>query len=153
MPSVHVAKQGQIIVLCLRRLTSPAPMLPAQPNQSLIDGLTVLQALAVSTEPVGGRALARELGLEATRVNRLLKTLAYLGMARQTPKRKYLPGPAMHVLSAQSLFGSGLIRRALPVLENLQQSGHVVALGVLWRGPVCYPLPLGTRGTSAHPPG
>ncbi len=113
-------------------------MLPAQPNQSLIDGLTVLQALAVSTEPVGGRALARELGLEATRVNRLLKTLAYLGMARQTPKRKYLPGPAMHVLSAQSLFGSGLIRRALPVLENLQQSGHVVALGVLWRDQVCY---------------
>jgi DNA-binding IclR family transcriptional regulator len=113
-------------------------MLPAQPNQSLIDGLTVLQALAVSTEPVGGRALARELGLEATRVNRLLKTLAYLGMARQTPNRKYLPGPAMHVLSAQSLFGSGLIRRALPVLENLQQSGHVVALGVLWRDQVCY---------------
>jgi DNA-binding IclR family transcriptional regulator len=113
-------------------------MLPAQPNQSLIDGLTVLQALAVSTEPVGGRALARELGLEATRVNRLLKTLAYLGMARQTPNRKYLPGPAMHVLSAQSLFGSGLIRRALPVLETLQHSGHVVALGVLWRDQVCY---------------
>jgi DNA-binding IclR family transcriptional regulator len=113
-------------------------MLPAQPNQSLIDGLSVLQALAVSTEPVGGRALARQLGLEPTRVNRLLKTLAYLGMARQTPNRKYLPGPAMHVLSAQSLFGSGLIRRALPVLESLQRYGHVVALGVLWRDQVCY---------------
>jgi DNA-binding IclR family transcriptional regulator len=113
-------------------------MLPAQPNQSLIDGLTVLQALAVSTEPVGGRALARQLGLEATRVNRLLKTLAYLGMARQTPNRKYLPGPAMHVLSAQSLFGSGLIRRALPELEKLQETGKVVALGVLWRDQVCY---------------
>jgi DNA-binding IclR family transcriptional regulator len=82
--------------------------------------------------------LARELGLEPTRVNRLLKTLAYLGMARQTPNRKYLPGPAMHVLSAQSLFGSGLIRRALPVLERLQETGHVVALGVLWRDQVCY---------------
>ena len=117
----------------------PVPqMLPAQPNQSLIDGLTVLQALAVSTEPVGGRALARQLGLEATRVNRLLKTLAYLGMARQTPNRKYLPGPAMHVLSAQSLFGSGLIRRALPVLEALQETGKVVALGVLWRDHVSY---------------
>jgi DNA-binding IclR family transcriptional regulator len=113
-------------------------MLPAQPNQSLIDGLSVLQALAVSNEPVGGRALARELGLEPTRVNRLLKTLAYLGMARQTPNRKYLPGPAMHVLSAQSLFGSGLIRRALPVLERLRDTGHVVALGVLWRDHVCY---------------
>jgi DNA-binding IclR family transcriptional regulator len=44
----------------------------------------------------------------------------------------------MHVLSAQSLFGSGLIRRALPVLESLQRYGHVVALGVLWRDQVCY---------------
>jgi DNA-binding IclR family transcriptional regulator len=113
-------------------------MLPAQPNQSLIDGLSVLQALAVSKDPVGGRALARELGLEPTRVNRLLKTLAYLGMARQTTNRKYLPGPAMHVLSAQSLFGSGLIRRALPVLEGLSRFNHVVALGVLWRDQVCY---------------
>lgn len=114
------------------------PQPPAQPNQSLIDGLTVLQALAVSREPVGGRALARDLGLEPTRVNRLLKTLAYLGMARQTPSRKYLPGPAMHVLSAQSLFGSGLLRRALPVLEALGRFELVVALGVLWRDHVCY---------------
>ncbi|HEY7118600.1 MAG TPA: IclR family transcriptional regulator C-terminal domain-containing protein [Tepidisphaeraceae bacterium] len=113
-------------------------MLPAQPNQSLIDGLTVLQALAVTKDAVGGRALARQLNLEPTRVNRLLKTLAYLGMARQTPNRKYLPGPAMHVLAAQSLFGSGLIRRALPLLEGLQRHGHVVALGVLWRDQVCY---------------
>jgi DNA-binding IclR family transcriptional regulator len=44
----------------------------------------------------------------------------------------------MHVLSAQSLFGSGLIRRALPVLESLHRYGHVVVLGVLWRDQVCY---------------
>jgi DNA-binding IclR family transcriptional regulator len=44
----------------------------------------------------------------------------------------------MHVLSAQSLFGSGLIRRALPELEKLQETGMVVALGVLWRDQVCY---------------
>ena len=63
--------------------------------------------------------MARQLGLEPTRVNRLLKTLAHLGMARQDPDRKYLPGPAMHVLSALSLFGSGLIRRAIGPLESL----------------------------------
>ncbi len=119
---------------------APQPLThpPAQPNQSLIDGLTVLQALAVSQGPVGGRALARELNLEPTRVNRLLKTLAYLGMARQTPDRKYLPGPGMHVLAAQSLYGSGLVRRAIPVLERLAQFGRVVALGVLWRDQVSY---------------
>jgi len=114
------------------------PRLNAQPNHSLIDGIQTLQALATSSEPMGCRDLARRLGLEPTKVNRLLKTLAYLGIARQTADRKYAPGPGMHVLAAQSLFASGLIRRALPVLERLRQFGHTVALGVLWDTSVSY---------------
>ncbi|MFV3130967.1 IclR family transcriptional regulator [Niveispirillum sp. KHB5.9] len=110
----------------------------AQPNQSLIDGIATLQALAASPAPVGNRELARQLGFDATRVNRLLKTLAYLGIARQTANRKYTSGPGMHVLAAQSLFASGLIRNALPVLEKLRRFGHTVALGVLWRDNVSY---------------
>jgi DNA-binding IclR family transcriptional regulator len=110
----------------------------AQPNQSLIDGITVLQALATSTEPVGCRELARRVDLETTRVNRLLKTLAYLGIARQTSDRKYRPGSGMTVLAAQSLFASGLLRRALPALEGLRRFGHTVAMGVLWRDNVSY---------------
>ena len=39
-------------------------MLPAQPNQSLIDGLECLQALSSTDRPVGSRELARMLGLE-----------------------------------------------------------------------------------------
>lgn len=112
--------------------------LNAQPNQSLIDGIATLQALASSPEPVGCRELARQLGANPTRVNRLLKTLAYLGIARQTANRKYTAGPGMHVLAAQSLFASGLIRRALPVLEDLRRFGHTVALGVLWNDNVSY---------------
>jgi DNA-binding IclR family transcriptional regulator len=114
------------------------PKLNAQPNQSLIDGIVTLQALATSPEPVGCRELARRLDLDATKVNRLLKTLAYLGIARQTSDRKYTAGAGMHVLAAQSLFASGLIRRALPVLENLRHFGHTVALGVLWEKNVSY---------------
>ncbi len=110
----------------------------AQPNQSLIDGITTLQALATSPEPVGCRELARRLGADPTKINRLLKTLAYLGIARQTANRKYTAGPGMHVLAAQSLFASGLIRRALPVLEGLRRFGHTVALGVLWGDSVSY---------------
>lgn len=110
----------------------------AQPNQSLIDGIATLQALASSPEPVGCRQLARQLGIDATKVNRLLKTLAYLGIARQTSSRKYTPGPGMHVLAAQSLFASGLIRRALPELEQLRRFGHTVAMGVLWGDSVSY---------------
>lgn len=112
--------------------------LNAQPNQSLIDGITTLQALAVSPEPIGCRELARQLGFDATKVNRLLKTLAYLGIARQTANRKYTAGPGMHVLAAQSLFASGLVRNALPVLETLRRFGHTVAMGVLWNDSVSY---------------
>jgi DNA-binding IclR family transcriptional regulator len=114
------------------------PKLNAQPNKSLIDGITTLQALATSPDPVGCRELARRLDIDPIKVNRLLKTLAYLGIARQTADRKYTAGPGMHVLAAQSLFASGLIRRALPVLENLRRFGHTVALGVLWQDNVSY---------------
>ena len=110
----------------------------AQPNQSLIDGITTLQALASSPEPIGCRELARQLDSDPTKINRLLKTLAYLGIARQTANRKYTAGPGMHVLAAQSLFASGLILRALPELEQLRRYGHTVAMGVLWNDSVSY---------------
>lgn len=110
----------------------------AQPNQSLIDGIATLQALASSLEPIGCRELARRLELDTTRVNRLLRTLAFLGIARQTANKKYTAGPGMHVLAAQSLFASGLVRRALPELERLRRFGHTVAMGVLWRDSVSY---------------
>lgn len=113
-------------------------MLPAQPNQSLIDGLACLQALASVGQPIGSRQMARELGLEPTRVNRLLKTLAHLGIAQQTADKQYVPGPAMHVLAAQAMFGSGLLRRSLKPLESLSRFRLAVAMGVLWRDHVSY---------------
>jgi DNA-binding IclR family transcriptional regulator len=111
---------------------------PAQPIQGLIDGLAVLQELAAGAEPVSGKELADRLGLEATRTNRLLKTLAYLGIAYQTAERRYASGPGMHVLAAQSLFASGLVQRALGPLEELTKLQMVVAMGVLWRDRVSY---------------
>jgi DNA-binding IclR family transcriptional regulator len=113
-------------------------MLPAQPNQSLIDGLACLQALASAGAPVGSREMARQLDLEPTRVNRLLKTLAHLGIAQQTPDKQYVPGPGMHVLAAQAMFGSGLLQRALSPLESLHRFKLSVAMGVLWRDHVAY---------------
>ena len=117
---------------------STTEMLNAQPNFSLIDGINVLQALAISETPIGGRELARRLNLETTRTNRLLRTLAYIGLAQQTRNRKYLPGPGMFVLAAQSLFASDIIRGAIPHLESLRQYNLTVAFGVLWRDTVSY---------------
>ncbi|MDU0354753.1 helix-turn-helix domain-containing protein [Paraglaciecola aquimarina] len=63
----------------------------AQLNQSLIDGIATLQELALSSDPIGCRALARRLNMDPTRVNRLLQTLEHIGIARKTAKRKYAP--------------------------------------------------------------
>ncbi|MBU3005273.1 IclR family transcriptional regulator [Paraglaciecola arctica] len=110
----------------------------SQTNQSIVDGIAVLQALAVSSTPVGGKELAEQLGLETTRANRLLKTLASIGITQQTVGRKYQPGPGMHVLASQSLYASGLLRSAMPTLEKLSFFGRTVALGVLWNDSVSF---------------
>ncbi len=113
-------------------------MFPQQPNRSLIDGLLVLQTLTVAAKPMGSRQLGRELGLESTRVNRLAKTLAGLGFLQQNADRKYLVGPGVHLLAAQGLHASGLLRAALPELEALQRFRFTVSLGVVWRSQVSY---------------
>jgi DNA-binding IclR family transcriptional regulator len=108
---------------------------PPQANQSLASGIACLQALATAGRPLGSREIARLLGDEPTRTNRLLRTLASLHLAEQTADRKYRPGPAMHVLAAQSLHGSALLTSALPHIRSLraERGGDVaVALGVLW---------------------
>jgi DNA-binding IclR family transcriptional regulator len=113
-------------------------MLPHQPNESLIAGLACLQAVASSRKPIGVRETARLLNLEPTRTHRLLKTLAHLGVVAQTAENKYISGSGMHVLAAQSIFASGLVRKSLPHLEALQQHGFLVAHGVLWKDQVSY---------------
>lgn len=112
--------------------------LPAQPIKGLQDGIIVLQQLANSREPISSLELANELGIEKTRVNRILKTLSHLGIAYRTTSRKYTTGPGMHVLAAQSLAASGLFRTSVKHLEELEKLGHLIALGVLWRDKVSY---------------
>lgn len=133
--NVRNSVQTEAMAAQLRSVTQTAG---SQANQSIIDGISVLQALATSEEPVGSRELARRLGLENTRVNRLLKTLASIGMAEQNAVRKYRPGPGMHVLAAQSLYASGLLRNAIVSLEKLAYFKLTVALGVLWQNSVSF---------------
>ena len=114
-------------------------MLPAQPNRSLIDGIRCLQILSTNPGPIGTRELARRLEMETTRAHRLLKTLAHMGMARQNRNAKYMPGPAMHVLAAQSLYSSGLIGNATkPLLDLHRKVKLITAFGMLWERNVYY---------------
>lgn len=113
-------------------------MLPGQPNQSVLDGMRCLQELAASQEPVGVRELARRLKLDATRVNRLLRTMAHTGMLQRSKKGTYAPGPALFVMSTRNLYGSGFFRRVLGVLESLRAEDLTAGMGTLWNTHVSY---------------
>ena len=113
-------------------------MKPYQPNESLIDGFSILQVLAGSRAPISCTELSKELGIEITRVNRILKTFAYIGVTHQTSSKKYIPGPGMQVLAAQSLYGSGLLQSSMKLLKGLMKHNMVVALGVLWMDKVSF---------------
>lgn len=110
----------------------------SQPNQSLIDGIRCLQYLVTSGRAIGCRELARLMGINATRVNRLLMTMAAIGLTQQDEQRRYLPGPGIHALAAQAIRGSTLFSQALPLLERHAPKDIVVALGVLWEDQVIY---------------
>ncbi|MCP3967352.1 MAG: helix-turn-helix domain-containing protein [Lentisphaerae bacterium] len=120
---------------------------PAQKVNGLIDGIAVLQELAMADGPVSNKEIAEKLGVNKVRANRLLKTLAYVGLASIDGARKYSIGPGVHVLAAQSMKASGLFQQALPVLKRLTETGKTVALGVLWKGLVCYIYHNGRGGT------
>ncbi len=116
-----------------------APRSSAQTNQSIQRGLDCLLAVVEAEGPVGSREVARMLGMDPTKANRMLRTLAGIGLASQSAKRKYLPGPGLHVLAALSLRGSRLLPVAFPHLKALgAELRRKVALGVLWRRQVCY---------------
>nr|WP_159465166.1 IclR family transcriptional regulator [Scandinavium goeteborgense] len=110
----------------------------SQPNQSLIDGIRCLQYLVSSGRAIGCRELARLMGINTTRVNRLLMTMASIGLTMQDEQRRYLPGPGIHALAAQAIRGSALFSHALPILERAAPGDLVVAVGVLWEDQVIY---------------
>lgn len=110
----------------------------SQPNQSLIDGIRCLQYLVSSGRAIGCRELSRLMGINTTRVNRLLMTMASIGLTQQDAQRRYLPGPGIHALAAQAIRGSALFSQALPLLERYAPKDIVVAMGVLWEDQVIY---------------
>lgn len=128
-------------------------MLPFQPNQSLQDGIQVLQTVVANDEPIGSREVSRRLGMDPTRTNRLLKTLAAMGMLLQTRNRKYTSGHGIHVFAAQSLRASGLLNAAIPHLEKLHELGYLVSMGVVWHDRVSYLYYRQCTSTTVDDPG
>lgn len=124
-------RPAQLVVDASRR--------PSQPNQSVMDAVRVLQAVTFHSRPVSASELARELGVDVTRAHRLLRTLSLLGLTYQTRKKRFTPGPAMHVLATQALLNSDLAFAARGPLDALhRETGREVALGMLWQDYVSY---------------
>jgi DNA-binding IclR family transcriptional regulator len=121
------------------RIVVDAARVPSQPNQSVMDAVRLLQAVTFHSRAVSASEIARELGIEVTRAHRLLRTLSLLGMTFQTRKKRFTPGPAMHVLATQALLNSDLAYAARGPLDSLhQETGLEVAMGMLWQDYVSY---------------
>lgn len=119
----------------ITRRTKP----PAQINQSIRDGIECLLEIASLEHPIGSRELARRLNQDHTRINRIISTLSYMGLADQTADRKYIAGTGLLVLASLSLRSSPVYRCAMPHLEELgKHTGYQVALGLRWRTNVTY---------------
>ena len=103
------------------------PIKPAQPNQSIIMGVTVLQEVVTANIPLGSREVARRHNLEHSRVNRVFGTLVHIGIRRQDDRKKFSAGPGIHALSARSLHASGLVPGCLGPLSELLRPGATVA--------------------------
>jgi DNA-binding IclR family transcriptional regulator len=108
-----------------------------QANAGLLRGLRILEAVS-GAGSIGSRELAKQLGEDHARVQRLLKSLRTEGYVQQGPDRKYVPGPAIHLVSARCFGTSPLLRAALAVLRPLHAEGHHMALGLLKNQEVCY---------------
>lgn len=126
-----IAPPGAIVV--------NADEMPHQANKSLIDAMNVLRTVVVVGREIGASELSRELGLDFTRTHRLLKTLAAVGMLYRTESRKFVAGPATHVLANQAIFTGVLPQAASAALGKLRdETGHQVAMGLLWQRDVSY---------------
>lgn len=112
--------------------------LPAQPNQSILDGFRLLKSIAQSGEPLGVRELGRLIEMEPTRVYRLLRTMLHLRIIRQTDRKKYVAGPGLHILSVLNLSATGLLAGSVGALERLKELGYTTAMGFLWQDQVGY---------------
>ncbi len=126
-------------------------MLPAEPHQSLIDGLACLMALGGSQRPIAVGELAERLGLDAIRTRRLLQTLVGVGLATLTRERRYRLGPAAHAVGARCLAGGGALAAILPAIAHLP-AALSVEVGALWRDEVSILHRRPAGGVAGAPP-
>ncbi len=94
--------------------------------------MRLLEALVERHQPVGVSELARALGLDKSRVYRLLLTLKAKGYLEQDlATRKYMVGPKLIALSSRILGNNDLYVQARPIMKQVRKAtGETVHLAV-----------------------
>jgi IclR family transcriptional regulator, KDG regulon repressor len=100
---------------------------------TLVKGISVLSALAMSNTQLGVSALGAEVGLGKSNVHRLLTTLVELGFAQKEPgTKRYSATLKLWELGSMVLDRNLLRRAARPVLRELfDKTGNTVFLTLL----------------------
>ncbi|NED94490.1 helix-turn-helix domain-containing protein [Phytoactinopolyspora alkaliphila] len=108
--------------------------------KALANGVTVLQTLVESDEPLSASEIARRVGLHQSSVSRILATLAEAGYARKTGYRSFAPDFGVLSLGAAAITKFRLAHQPRKAMEAAAQTarGMAVSLSVLWRGEVIY---------------
>lgn len=102
-------------------------------TQTLLRGLTVLEAIAEQSGPVGVGELSRQIGLPKSTVQRLLRTLAQVGWAESTadPVTRWSLGRRVRALGRRGPHDSDLRDVARPHLQELNdRTGETIHLTV-----------------------
>lgn len=109
-------------------------------DTTLVKGLRILEALALSNEPQGVSTLSETLGIGRSNTHRLLKTLCATGYVSQEPgTRRYLPTLKNWEQGSLVVERSRLRRAAQPVLRRLhEETGEVEFLSVLHGSEILY---------------
>lgn len=107
-------------------------------NKSTVDALEILVNISGRLESVGCRELAREMGMDHSRMSRFLKSLCESGFIEQDQNRKYHGGAGLQLLTIKNMYSSKLLRASLPVVSRLEPFETIVGVGMLFRQDVCY---------------
>jgi IclR family pca regulon transcriptional regulator len=105
----------------------------APPLKSLATALEIVSALAGRGTDVSVAELSRSLGIEKSKVSRVLTTFRRCGWLAQNPRTKsYRVGLRAYALGAEFLYCTDLTRAAMPLMRAIaRRTGLTTALSVL----------------------
>lgn len=105
----------------------------APPLKSLATALEIVSAIAGRGADVSVSELSRSLGMEKSKVSRVLTTFRSCGWLTQNPRtRSYRVGLKAYALGTQFLYTTDLTRAAMPLMQRIaRRTGLTTALSIL----------------------